>query len=643
MKKLKVLIILSVLLYSCGNEDSSKIKNGVNKHIQADEKLLSEEVRPDFSSPLITEELQLSVKLPETLTWYTSKPGIWGSERAKQGGTINLSLSEFPQTFRVIGPNSNGGFRSYLDAGESLVSINVETMEWMPQLATHWAFGSDKKTVYFKLHEKAMWNDGEKITADDYLFLLKMMRSKNIKAPWYNDRYTTEIVSIKKYSDYLISITGNIERESDDLLLNLNQSPKPEHHYSGDIPEDFVEKYQWVYEPTAGPYKMSSFKKGESISFTKVNNWWGYDYEYNKYRYNIDNVNIKVITGGLDIQKQYFLNGQTDILGLTIPKEWAASAETNEIKKGYIDRYSSFYEPLTGLYGIALNTKAGVLKDQNVRTGLYYAVNVQKMIDTVLRGEYKRYHNIGLAHVFAGVSFDDDTIRKPDFDPIIASDYFIKAGYTEIGDDGIRVNDKGERLSFELLYSSEHLTQRISVLKEDAKKAGLEIVLNNMTEGAFTILLEKKHEAFFLGMSTFIIPLNWQYFHSDNAKPQTNNFFMIEDDELDNLVDMYKNESNLQKMANINKKIQRRVHDLALVIPTYYVPYTRGASWKWIRYPSWLSLKYSDTFMDPLYSCMSGYTGYNWVDEEIKKEVIQAKIRKETFESRTYIDRTYEK
>lgn len=643
MRKIIWLFLIGILFLSCKNKEDTNIKKSAeNSAVALDEELMAKEERPDFSSPVYEDKELIIDNIPEDLKWYTSTPGLFGSKRAKQGGTQRIALSEYPQTFRTIGPNSNGAFRSYLLASAYLVSINTETMEWMPQLATHWAFGKDKKTIYFKLDEKAKWNDGADITADDYLFLLKMMRSKNIKAPWYNDRYTRDIVDIKKYGEYLISVTGNIERGKDDLLYHLTISPKPEHHYDGDIPEDFIERYQWVYEPTPGPYKMKSFEKGESVTFNKVENWWGYCYDYNKYRYNIDTIELKVITGGLDIQKQYFLNGETDTFGLVIPKEWAASEDIDIYKKGYLDRHYNFYTPLTGLSGIILNTQAGILKSLDVRKGLYYSINIQKMIDTVLRGEYKRYHNIGLAHVFAGVNFDDDTIRKPDFDPEKAAEYFDKAGYTTIGDDGIRVNDKGERLSFELLYSAEYHTQRLSILKEDAKKAGLEIVLNNMTEGAFTVILEKQHEAFFIAMSTNLMPSPWQSYHSDNAKKQTNNISMVSDDILDSLIDQYRDETDLNIKAELNKKIQKRVHDLALIIPGYYVPYIRAASWKWVRFPKWLNTRYSDSFLSPLADIMSGYGGYSWIDEDIKKEVIQAKIKGETFEPRTFIDRTNE-
>ncbi len=81
---------------------------------------------------------------------------------------------------------------------------------------------------------------------------------------------------------------------------------------------------------------------------------------------------------------------------------------------------------------------------------------------------------------------------------VMAAKQFIKGGYKTVGADGIRVDEDGKRLSFELIYTAPFHTERLSLLKEEAKKCGLEIMLNNMTDGGFTLLVDKKHEAFFV-------------------------------------------------------------------------------------------------------------------------------------------------
>jgi microcin C transport system substrate-binding protein len=611
--------------------------------VTADEKAMAAEKTPRFASPQVADPGLQVPGLPEKLTWYTSKPGVWGSSRAKQGGTYHSYITEFPETFRTVGPNANGGSRGYFLTTPSLTEMNMDTKEFMPSMATDWAFGADGKTAYYKLNEKARWSDGTPVTSKDYLFLMKMMRSPNIQDPWYNEYYTNQIVDVKAYGDYVISVESFAPSDPLELLLNTSLSPRPSKFYNDDVPADYVDSYQWKAEPTAGPYSLADFTKGESLTFKKVKDWWGYVYDYNRYRFNIDTIEYKVITGGNDIVRNYFYNGELEQFYQIIPTEWANAVSADPIKNGWIDREYAFYVPLTGVSGIIFNTRYPLFSDVNVRRAMYYAINMQKMIDTVLRGEYSRYHNIGLAHAFGGITFDDDTIRKPDFDPVEAGALLDKAGYSMVGADGIRKNAKGDRVSFELIYASPNHTERLSVLKEEAKKAGVEITLKLMQQGSFTAILEKNFQAWWGGMSTNVYDDYWEFFHSKNAdKPQTNNFWGYANKDMDVMLDTFRDTSDLAKKAELDKKIQRLVDQEALVVPNYYVPYYRGGTWKWVRFPAWLDLKYYDDFFEPLAanSGYGGYFGYLWIDSAIKAEVQDAMKNKKAYAPRVYMNET---
>jgi len=446
-------------------------------------------------------------------------------------------------------------------------------------------------------------------------------------------------VDLKAYGEHLLSVHLNVPRARDDLLYYASLTPRPRAFYGGGIGADYVQAYQWRYEPTAGPYYLADFKKGESLTFKKVKDWWGYQYPYNRHRFNVDTIEYRVITGGSDIVRNYFYNGQIDSYHLLIPQEWADAGNRDPVRKGWIDRQLNSYLPLTGVTGIILNLRDPLFADGNVRRGLYYAVNIQKMIDTALRGEYSRLHNLGLAHVFAGIRFDDDSIRKPDFDPRRAGELFAAAGFERFGPDGIRTDARGRRLSFELLYATPNHTERLAVLKEEARKAGLEIQLKLMQQGSFTAVREKKFQAWWGGMSTGLYDDYWEYFHSRNAaEAQTNNFWGYADPQMDRLLDAFRAEGDLGRKAELDRQIQRQVHEEALVVPSYYVPFWRGAAWKWVRFPAWLSQRYHDDFYDPL--SISGYTGYFWVDQDIRRETLEARRANKAYAPMLFRDET---
>ena len=64
-----------------------------------------------------------------------------------------------------------------------------------------------------------------------------------------------------------------------------------------------------------------------------------------------------------------------------------------------------------------------------------------------------------------------------------ADEYFTKAGWGERGPDGIRVKD-GKRLSIRMSSGISHHKDRMVIVKEEAKKAGLEINLQIIDSAA---------------------------------------------------------------------------------------------------------------------------------------------------------------
>ncbi|MBU4009920.1 MAG: ABC transporter substrate-binding protein, partial [Proteobacteria bacterium] len=205
-------------------------------------------------------------ELPKDIKWLTNDSDpVFASDDAKKGGTFHAALMSFPMTFRIVGPDSNDSFRNAIqDNQKSLIGIHPNTLNIIPEIATHWAFGKDKKTMYFKLNKKARWSDGVFVTAKDFAYTLEFMRSKNIVAPWYNDYYSKEIDRVIVYDDYTLAVVAT--KAEPDLYLKLGLIPTPIHYYKK-LGEDFVRKYNWEIVPNTGAYQISDFVKGKSIVF----------------------------------------------------------------------------------------------------------------------------------------------------------------------------------------------------------------------------------------------------------------------------------------------------------------------------------------------------------------------------------------
>ncbi|MBV7413717.1 extracellular solute-binding protein [Aeromonas sp. sif2433] len=581
-----------------------------------------------------------SASLPADLAWESNDTDpVYADPAARRGGTFHDFMISFPLTLRKFGPDSNGGFAGYIrETTLPLLATHPLTGKPMPMLANQWAFGADHKTLYFRINPKARWSDGQPVSADDWLFTLKMMRSKEINDPWYNNYYSTQIVEVTKFDDKTFSITSGSEKSREDLLDSLPFAPEPSHAIA--LTANWVKEYNWKVLPVTGAYRIDQVKKGKSVSFVRVKDWWGNDERYFQHRFNPDRIEIKVLRDQ-NIAWQHFLRGELDSFPLTIPSWWHDKSKTAEFEKGYIERlwfYTRTPQSPTGLY---LNTADPLLKDLDVRLGIQHALAIDKMIATLLRGDYQRLNSYGSGQG----AFTNTDIKARPFDPKLAREYFAKAGFTSTGPDGILQNDKGQPLSLSITYTTAEHAQRLTLLREEAKKAGLNLELNLMDASAgFKSMLEKKHQSAWMAWSGSRYPAYWEFFHKINAnKPQTNNIMNIDDNAISALVEQYDKAFDFARKAELSRQIQQRLYELASFVPAYQVPYTRAGAWRWVRLPKIPATPQSDVLYWPLDGANSGYSfgGLFWLDEKLKAETLAAIKSGQRFPPVTLIDTRY--
>jgi len=583
-------------------------------------------------SIMILASLLAAEELPTSVKWLTNDTDpLYASPQAQKGGIFRQSVLSFPLTLRVVGPDSNSMFRSaILDNQLSLIGIHPNTRNIIPELATHWAFDQDKKTMYFKINPKARWSDGHPVTAGDFAYTLEFMRSKHIIAPWYNDYYSKEIDRVIIYDDHTLAVVA--AKAQPDLHLRIGISPTPRHFY-GNLDKDFVKKYNWKITPNTGPYQIAKFKKGKSILFKRKKEWWAEDLRYFKHRFNVDKVVFNVVRD-FNILWEYFKKGKEDMFPLTIPKYWHDKSRTPVFEDGYVNKIWFYNDTPQSAMGLWLNQDRDIFKDINVRYAFAHAMNVEKVIAKVLRNDYLR-----LEHGFMGYgSYSNTEIRARRFDLALVEDYMKESGWQR-GADGIWAKN-GQRFSVKVTYSHDEHTPRLVVLKEEAKKAGVELQLQKLDpSAAYKKVIEKKHDVAWMGWSTSLRPQFWEHVHSVNAhKPQTNNITNTDDPEMDRLVDAFRNSLEESERIELAKQIEAKIHEIGAFVPTFRVPYVRQGYWRWWKLPELPGTKLSDDLFDPF---SSGTGGLFWFDKKVYEETQQAMKKHRKLKQVIIVDETY--
>jgi len=571
--------------------------------------------------------------LPQNLAWEDgmNEPEI-GDPRATKGGLFSYYMTEFPPTVRPFAKESNNSFRGrlYDEIELDLTELHPNTGKTIPGVACRWAVSDDGRTVYYEIDPDARYNNDRKISPKDYLVGIYIRVSDNVSSPYEKQYFREQFAQITTYGDRYLAVTLP---EPKPMMTYATRLPSADPEFYKDYGPDYVDYYQWKVAPHSGAYyvKDKDIAKGVSIQLTRNKNWWAKDKKYYRYRFNPDQLLYTTIR---DKSKAFelFRAGQLDAYLLTKPHLWYEKSEIEPVFDGYIERYMFYTQFPRSPRGLYLNTFRPILRDINTRRGIGYALNWQKVIDVIFRGDYDR-----LQQFSAGFSdLTNPDVKARNFSVIQARAAFKKAGYTQENAQGILKKPTGELLAVNVTYpNSDNYARVVAILKEEARKAGLELRADGLEPTvAYKKVMKKEHDLCIWGWGMQPpFPAYHQFFHSSNAvelsgdvKLQTNNINSYADKEVDQYCDATRNARTIDEIKVNSWKIQQKIHDDAIFSPGWVKNFIRIGSWRWVRWPDTPDTPFNAPIIsDPL------ETYVLWIQEDRRKETRQAMRAHRTF------------
>ena len=205
------------------------------------------------------------------------------------------------------------------------------------------------------------------------------------------------------------------------------------------------------------------------------------------------------------------------------------------------------------------------------------------------------------------------------------------------------MNAQGQRLAFTLSTGYQPLGDILTILREEAARAGVELRIEVLDATAgWHKVQERQHDIFFsaFGVSVEMFPRFWETYHSFNAydqaflpdgtvnparqvKVQTNNLESLADPEFDRLIEQYDRSSDREEMIDLAHRMTELHHDLASFVPGYVQDFYRVGHWRWVRYPEFFNHRQSGT---------AGELHIHWLDQQLKEETLAAKQSGQSFE-----------
>ena len=378
-----------------------------------------------------------------------------------------------------------------LDDVSAAYCLLCETME----------YPEDRSWVIFNLRKDVKFSDGSPMTAEDVLFSYELFRDKGI--PEYRSVANAKFQSVEVLDPYRIKFTftpGTPFRDMPGQAGGTTVFSKADYLANNrDLEKSSLEPFLGT-----GPYVLESFKPGQQVIYKRNPDYWGEKHPLNIGQNNFDRIRIEYF-GDDNAAMEAFKAGVYTFRNEGDSKRWATSYDFPSIAAGDVVKAVLPSGNIAGGQSIIFNLRRSQFQDPRVREalglmfnfewsnkslfyGLLARINsiwensemaatggptpgeiaiLQPLVDAGLLPANLLTDEVKMASVSSeATALDRKNLRK-------ASALLDEAGWT-VGDDGIRRNDKGEKLRMAMVHSRTDLLPVMNAYVENLRALGVD-------------------------------------------------------------------------------------------------------------------------------------------------------------------------
>ena len=563
------------------------------------------------------------------------KPGFthfdYANPQAPKGGTMRFSAIG---TFDTLNPFViNGvpaeGINLVFDT-LSVASEDEPASEY-GLVAKTIDLAPDKLSVLYTLRKEARFHDGAPMTPADVIWTFETLRTKGL--PSYR-QYYRDVTKVVKEGENGVRFyfKSAKNRELPQILGEMPVLSKA--YWSG---RDFT-KTTLTPPLGSGPYTIKSLDPGRSITYSRVENYWGADLPVNKGRYNVETIRYDYYRDAT-IALEAFKAGQYDVRLENSSKDWATGYDCPALRAGLIKKEQIPNSLPVGMQGLGYNLRRPVFQDPRVRQALAYAFDFEWSNKNLFYGAYQRtrsyFDNSELAAT--GVPQGEelkilDRFRGKIPDAVFTTEYHPPK-YDGSGNirDGLRkalkllmeagwtfkneklVNTKtGQPFDFEILLDNPQFERIVLPFADNLKRMGITARIRTVDTAQY----QRRMDTFDYDMTVVVFseslsPGNEQreFWGSAAADEKgSRNFLGIKSKVIDTLIEGLIEAPDRASLVTYTRALDRVLQYGYYVIPQFHLAAFRVAYWDKFRRPP-ISPKYG-----------VGFDTW-WVDQSAEKSV----------------------
>ena len=295
----------------------------------------------------------------------------------RENANYDSDVEEKNEDIIVIPINNdlNGVNKDFSNAVDSILATNIvysplytyEKGNIKTYLAKDVQF-LDDKVMIIRLREDLKWHDDVEINADDVIFTINTILDENQKSP-LRKYLIIDGTPLKAELKDKLTLQITLPSEAPSFLYEMsNIIPIPKHIYEG---KGNILEYSKNNNPIgSGPFKLKEWKKGESITFTRFE-----DYFADKAK--AESIILKVMPKSEDMETA-LENGDITLMRGSL--EQFQKAKT-------VDSLQTFTYDSGRLNYIIFNQEIDCMKNKDFRKALSYGLNRKEIIKAAYDNE----------------------------------------------------------------------------------------------------------------------------------------------------------------------------------------------------------------------------------------------------------------
>jgi peptide/nickel transport system substrate-binding protein len=497
-----------------------------------------------------------------------------GEQPKKSHDTLVIGMTQYPAT---LNPNIESMLAktyvlamanrplTYVDTSWNRVCALCETLPTLENgLAKPEKLPNGKTgvAVTYTINRNAKWGDGTPITTRD---VGKHPASGVADGELYRRILKLDVKDDKTFTLHMDRLTYDYN-----ALDSLNLLPAHIERKNFADPKEYRTRTAFDTDSTNpglyfGPYRVTEKQVGTRIVLEPNPSWWGKKPAFGK-------VVVQIIENTAAMEAN-LLSGSIDYiageLGLSLDQGIA-------LAKRHGEKFDVTFKPGLVYEHLDLNLENPILKDVRVRRALILALDRQAITDKLFEGRQP------VADSFVNPL---DWIHSKDTpkyfrDLARASALLDEAGWAKRGADGIRMNERGERLSLELMTMAGNRTRELvqQVLQSQWREAGIDIRIRN--EPARVFFGETVTKRKFTGMALFAwlsapesvprLMLHSEHITSARNNWSGQNYTSYANPEVDRLLDAIETELDREKRRVLWARLQKIYAEDLPVIPLFF-------------------------------------------------------------------------